>query len=211
MAREASTLTSVLPTRDGTVTPATSVSQSSNPPICECRGGLLPLVSAKGIHLRQTWARVGRTRPHGRSLGRPLEPRGPVLGSLPGDLSGPRPPLSPGGCPRHPLTPAGHLHPAISGPLPPRGWDTRGRGASNGPTWRQTRRPLVTSPPLRRSPCSSIRKGVPLYGWKNRGEAPRRWLSSEPRLLSLGPRSGAAHAQAGPLTTSLSAGNGPHP
>ena len=31
-------------------------------------------------------------------------------------------------------------------------------------------------------PCSSIRKGVPRYGWKNRGEAPRRWLLSEPRL-----------------------------
>ena len=42
--------------------------------------------------------------------------------------------------------------------------------------------PSVPSPPLRRSPCSSIRKGVPLYGWKNRGEAPRRWLLSEPRL-----------------------------
>ena len=202
MAREASTLKSVLPTRDGTVTPATSVSQSSNPPICECRGGLLPLVSAKGIHLRQTWARVGRTRPHGRSLGRPLEPRGPGLGILPGDLSGPRPPLSPGECPRRPLTPAGHLHPAISGPLPPRGWDTRGRGASNGPTWRQIRRPLRHVPTTAK---------VPLYGWKNRGEPPRRWLLSEPRLVSFGPRCGAAHAQAVPPTTSAPQGKGPHP
>ena len=71
--------------------------------------------------------------------------------------------------------------------------------------------PSVTSPPLRRSPCSSIRKGVPLYGWNNRGEPPRRWLLSEPRLVSLGPRRGAAHAQAGPPTTCLPQGNGPHP
>ena len=69
-----------------------------------------------------------------------------------GGSLGAQAPLSPGECPRRPLTPAGHLHPAISGPLPPRGWDTRGRGASNGPTWRQTRRPSVTSPPLRRGP-----------------------------------------------------------
>ena len=47
--------------------------------------------------------------------------------------------------------------------------------------------PSVQSPSLRRSPCSSIRKGVPLYGWKNRGEAPRRWLLSEPRLVSFRP------------------------
>ena len=30
----------------------------------------------------------------------------------------------------------------------------------------------VPYPPLRRSPSSSIRKGDPLYGWKNRGRAP---------------------------------------
>ena len=60
-------------------------------------------------------------------------------------------------------------------------------------------------------PCSSIRKGVPLYGWKNRGEPPRRWLLSEPRLVSFGPRRGAAHAQAGPPNTSAPPGKGPHP
>ena len=136
---------------------------------------------------------------------------GARAGDFAGVLSGPRRPLSPGECPRRPLTPAGHLHPAISGPRPPWGSETRGRGASNWPTWRQTRRPLRHVPTTAKTPCSSIRKGVPLYGWKNRGEAPRRWLSSEPRLLSLGPRSGAAHARAGPLTTSLSAGNGPRP
>ena len=58
--------------------------------------------------------------------------------------------------------------------------------------------PSVTSPPLRRSPCSSIRKGVPLYGWTNRGEAPRRWRLSEQRLAGFRPSPGAAHAQAVP-------------
>ena len=58
--------------------------------------------------------------------------------------------------------------------------------------------PSVPSPPLRRSPCSSIRKGVPRYGGKNRGAAPRRWRLSEPRLGGFGPRGGAAQAQAGP-------------
>ena len=55
--------------------------------------------------------------------------------------------------------------------------------------------PSVPSPPLRRSPCSSIRKGDPLSGWKNRGEAPRRWLCSEPRLAGFGPGRGAGHAR----------------
>ena len=53
---------------------------------------------------------------------------------------------------------------------------------ATGPRGGKPADPSVPSPPLRRSPCSSIRKGVPLYGWKNRGEAPRRWLLSEPRL-----------------------------
>ena len=72
--------------------------------------------------------------------------------------------------------------------------------------------PSVPSPPPRRSPCSSIRKGVPLYGWKNRGEAPRRWLLSEQRLGGFGPGGGAAQAQAGPPTPRASLpGNGPPP
>ena len=58
--------------------------------------------------------------------------------------------------------------------------------------------PSVSSPPLRRSPCSSICNAVSLYGCKNRGEAPRRWLFSEPRLVSFRPRLEAAHGQAGP-------------
>ena len=72
--------------------------------------------------------------------------------------------------------------------------------------------PSVPSPPPRRSPCSSIRKGVPLYGWKNRGEAPRRWLLSEQRLGGFGPGGGAAQAQAGPPPPRASLpGNGPPP
>ena len=69
--------------------------------------------------------------------------------------------------------------------------------------------PSVQSPSLRRSPCSSIRKGVPLYGWKNRGEAPRRWLLSEPRLVSFRPRRGAAHAREGPQPQAALRATGP--
>ena len=69
--------------------------------------------------------------------------------------------------------------------------------------------PSVQSPSLRRSPCSSIRKGVPLYGWKNRGEAPRRWLLSEPRLVSFRPRPGAAHAHEGPQPQAALRATGP--
>ena len=72
--------------------------------------------------------------------------------------------------------------------------------------------PSVPSPPLRRSPCSSICNAVSLYGWKNRGEAPRRWLLSEPRLGGFGPRGGAAQAQAGPTSSpSLRATSHPPP
>ena len=145
--RDASTLSSLgWTSREGTVSAGTRVPQSSNPPPREGVRGLWSLVSAKGIHLRRTWAQVSGTRPRGRSLGRPLEPWGPGLGIFPGALSGPRRPLSPGECPRRPLTPAGRLHPAISGPTPPWSRDTWGRGASNRPTWRETRRPLRLVP-----------------------------------------------------------------
>ena len=76
---------------------------------------------------------------------------GPGWGFFQG-LLGPRRPPSPGECPRHPLTPAGHLHPLISGPLPPWRWDTRVRGAGNWPTWRQTRRPLRHDPTTTKIP-----------------------------------------------------------
>ena len=155
------------------MTAATSVPQSSNPPLREGIGGLPSLASAKGIHLQRTRAPVSRTRPHGRSLWKPLEPLGPGLGIFPGTLLGPRRSLSPGECPRCPLTPAGHLHPAISGPLPPWGQDTRGRVRATGRRGGKAADPSVPSPPLRRSPCSSIRKGDPLFDVRTGGGGPQ--------------------------------------
>ena len=155
------------------MTAATSVPQSSNPPLREGIGGLPSLASAKGIHLRRTRARVSRTRPHGRSLWKPLEPLGPGLGIFPGTLSGPRPSLSPAECPRRPLTPAGHLHPAISGPLPPWGPDTRGRGASNWPTWRQSRRPLRPVPPTAKIPLFFHPERGPPFRMEEQGGGPQ--------------------------------------
>ena len=58
--------------------------------------------------------------------------------------------------------------------------------------------PSVPSPPTAKIPLRG-----PLYGWKNRGEAPRRWLLSKLRLGGFGPRGGAAQAQAGSPTASL--------
>ena len=52
---------------------------------------------------------------------------------------------------------------------------------------------------------------VPPYGWKDRGEAPRRWLPSEPQLPHLGPRCGAGRHLASTPTRSLPGGNVPHP
>ena len=80
---------------------------------------------------------------------------------------------------------------------------------ATGPRGGKPADPSVPSPPPRRSPCSSIRKGVPLYGWKNRGEAPRRWLLSEQRLAGFRPSPGAAHAQAVPPTQASLGATGP--
>ena len=83
--------------------------------------------------------------------------------------------------PNRPLTPTGHLHPAICGPPPPRGSDPWGRCTNNWPTLRQTRRPVRPIPTTAKIPLFFH----PLYGWKNRGEAPgdgfrpnRGWLVS---------------------------------
>ena len=184
------------------MTSVTSVPQRSKPPPNKRVQGLGSLVSENDIHLRRTRAQLSNIRPQGRSLGKHLEPWGPGRGNFPGALSWSTCSLSPGECPRHSLTTAGHLHPEISGPVPPRGSDTWGGGASVRPTWRQTRRhhrPVTTTPK------------IPLCGWKNRGEAPRRWLLSEPGLASFGPRLGTPHAHTGPSTTSLPRGNRPHP
>ena len=109
------------------------------PPPREGIRGLLSMVSANGIHLP-------RTRPHGRSLGKPQEPLGPDPGISRGLLRGPGALSDPGSARPDPRITAGHLHSAMSGLRPPWGWDTWGRGASNRPTWRETRRPLRLVP-----------------------------------------------------------------
>ena len=83
------------------------------------------------------------------------------------------------------LDPAGHLHPAISSRLPPRGSNTWARCAGTWRTWRQTRRPLWPEPTTAKITLSSIRKGVTLEEWKNMGRPPgdgfspsRGWLVS---------------------------------
>ena len=67
-----------------------------------------------------------------------------------------------------------------------------------GPTLRQTRRPLRPVPLTAKIPMPSICKGDPLYAWNNRGEAPRRWLLSEPQVAGFGPKRGARRAQGRP-------------
>ena len=58
---------------EGTVNAGTWVPHSSNVPLYEGSGGLRPLVSAKGIHLWRTWARLRRIGPSAKSQGGPLE------------------------------------------------------------------------------------------------------------------------------------------
>ena len=69
-----------------------------------------------------------------------------------GALSWPRGPLLPAQCPARARITAGHLHSSMSGLRPPWGWDTWGRGASNRPTWRETRRPLRQVPTTAKIP-----------------------------------------------------------
>ena len=59
------------------------------------------------------------------------------------------------------MTPAGHLHPAISGPQPPWGSETWGRGARNWPMLGETLRPLRPFLPTVKIPCSSIHTAFP--------------------------------------------------
>ena len=133
------------------MTSVTSVPQRSKPPPNKGIQSPRSLVSANDIHLWRTRAQLSNIRPQGRSLGKHLEPWCPGLGNFPGALSWSRCPLSPVECPRHSLTTAGHLHPDISGPVPPEGSDTRGRGVNKRPTWRQTRRhhrPVTPTPKI---------------------------------------------------------------
>ena len=50
------------------------------------------------------------------------------------------------------LDPAGHLHPAISSPLPPRCSNTWARCAGTWRTWRQNPRPLWPEPTTAKVP-----------------------------------------------------------
>ena len=111
--------------------------------------------------------------------------------AFPGALSVPRHPLSPRLCPRRPLTPIAHLHPAISGPLPPWGWDTWGRGASKWPKLRETRRTLHPVPPTAKIPVFPSVKGIPFTDGRThprKGRVPREelgtrgWDGGRPRL-----------------------------
>ena len=147
--------------------------------------------------------------PHGRSLGRPLEPRGPGLGIFLGALSGPRQPLSPGECPHCPLTPAGHLHPEISGPLPPWGSDTWGRGASNWPTWQQTRRPLHPVPTTAKIPLFFHPERGPPFRCKNGGRPPGDGFCPKHGSLVRGCDAGPGRRRVGPPNRGLPQGNVP--
>ena len=170
------------------------------------------MVSTKGIHLWRAWAPVSKTMPRGRSLGRPLEPWGQGWGFCRGSLGAQASSLARGG-PTPSLDPRRTPASSDRRPSASMGLGNKGPGCEQLAYVAANPQP----PPSRPHHCEdppvlpSVKGSPFLYGWKNRGEAPRRWLSSEPRLLSLGPRSGAAHARAGPLTTSLSAGNGPRP
>ena len=59
----------------------------------------------------------------------------------------------------------------------------------------ETADPSDLTSPLRRSSCSSIRKGVPPCGWKNRAEARRKRLLSKPWPAGFRPRRRAQQAQ----------------
>ena len=122
--------------------------------------------------------------------GRQRQPLRPGLGALAGALSGRGHPLSPRECPRRPLTPARHLLPVTRGPLPPWSLELWGRAAGHWAKWLETRRPLRPD-----RPTAKIRKGVAPYGWKNRGEAPRRWHLAEPQLARFGPRRGTRQVE----------------
>ena len=123
------------------MTAETSVPQSWNPPTLEG-------IRASGPSFSQMEFSCGESGP--RSAG--TDRGAGVWGSLwnqgvrawdfaRGPLGAQVPSLA-RGLPTPSLYPAGLMHPAISGPLPPWGSDTWGRGASNWPPWRQTRRHL---------------------------------------------------------------------
>ena len=142
------------------------------------------MVSANGIHLP-------RTRPHGRSLGKPQEPLGPDPGISRGLLRGPGALSDPGSARPDPRITAGHLHSAMSGLRPPWGWDTWGRGASNRPTWRETRRPLRLVPTtVKIPPVLPSVKGDPFTDGRTGGRPPGDGFPPSRGCLVWGPEAG---------------------
>ena len=115
--------------------------------------------------------------------------------ALPGALSGHGHRLSPGECPRRPLSPARHLLPVMRGPLPPWSLELWGRAAGHWAKWLERRRPLRPDRPTA----------------KDRGQAPRRWLWSSRGGPVSGQDAGPGRLRAGSPTRSLPRGNGPHP
>ena len=105
--------------------------------------------------------------------------------ALPGDRSGRGHPLSPRECPHHPLTPARHLQPKISGPLPPWSSVPWGRAACHWARLLETRRPFTPSCQLGRFPCSSIPGGDP---WWTSALAPGPGSKAGPAGLPATPR-----------------------
>ena len=77
---------------------------------------------------------------------------GGMGGGFPMELSKGPVPCVARGVPMPFLEPAGHLHPAISSPLPPRGSNTWARCACTWRTWRQTRRALWPEPTTAKIP-----------------------------------------------------------
>ena len=126
---------------------------------------------------------------------------GAWTGDFPGGCLRARRPLSPCECPSRPFTPAADLIPAISGPVAPWGWETWARCSSHWPTWRQTKDPSGQTPPLRRSPFSSIRKGVPFEEWKNMGRPSGDGFSPRRGCLVSGLDLGGTRAPTLPTTS----------
>ena len=77
---------------------------------------------------------------------------GGMGGGFPMELSKGPVPCVARGVPMPLLYPAGHLHPAISSRLPPRGSNTWARCASTWRSCRQTRRPLWPEPTTAKIP-----------------------------------------------------------
>ena len=181
-----------------TGTAATSVPQSFNSPPHEGIRGLRSLASAKGFHLRRTWARVSRTRPHGRNLGRPMEPRGPGLGIFPGAIGAQAPALA-RGVPTPSLDP--RRTPASLDKRPSASMALGHQGPGCGQLAYVAANPQT--PPSRPHhyedpPVLPSVKGSPFTDGRTGGRRPGDGFCPSRGWVVFGPRGGAAQAQAGP-------------